>query len=345
MKKMMTAMVLPECTLFEKTQSPLVVTELPVPEPQDHEILIRISACGVCHTELDEIEGRTAPTFFPIILGHQVIGIVEKQGKKAFRHPEGARVGVGWIYSSCGACEYCRAGRENLCQQFRATGRDANGGYAEYMVANEAFAYTVPKTFKDSDAAPLLCAGAVGYRALRRSGIKDGGVLGLSGFGASAHIVLQIVKHLYPRTAVFVFTRSEIQQRFSLTLGASWAGDLEKNPPRLLDAVIDTTPVWKPLTTLLPHVKPGGRFVINAIRKENTDKHLLASLSFEDHFWQEREITSVANVAPADISDFLALAAAIPIRPETALYGLLQANQALADIKKGDQKGAKVLII
>jgi propanol-preferring alcohol dehydrogenase len=345
MKKKMRAMVLDRCAPLSKNPAPLRPLELTVPEPRENEILIRVKACGICRTDLDEIEGRTAPAFFPVILGHQVVGVVEGRGERAARFHLGARVGVGWIHSACGECEYCRSGRENLCARFQATGRDAPGGYAEYAVAREGFAAALPDSLTDTAAAPLLCAGAVGYRALRLSGIADGGALGFAGFGASGHLVLKAARALHPHAALFVFARSPEQRSFALSLGADWAGRFAEEPPRPLDAVIDTTPVWEPLVSLLPRLKPGGRFVINAIRKEHIDDELLATIEYEKHLWLEKEIKSVANVTRPDIEEFLALAARVPIVPEVAVYPLADANRALAELKRGDQTGAKVLVL
>jgi propanol-preferring alcohol dehydrogenase len=351
--------------------TPLELADVPTPSPGAHEILVRVSACGVCHTELDEIEGRTPPPVLPVILGHQVIGRVETAGVGARRFQNGDRVGIGWIYSACGRCEYCRTGRENLCPDFRALGRDANGGYAEYMKVHEDFAHPIPAAFTDSQAAPLLCAGAIGYRSLRLTGIwglprrensglsrfplrKPGGVpefsgsaptIGLTGFGASAHLVLQMARHRYPDSRVFVFARSEQEQAFARELGANWAGDTEDKPPEKLDCIIDTTPVWRPVVAALENLKPGGRLVINAIRKEDTDRQTLASLDYPRALWLEKEIKSVANVTRQDISEFLKLAAEMNIKPETQEYPLEQANQALTDLKERRIRGAKVLVV
>ena len=221
----MRAMILPALCRLDENPNPLQLAELPDPVPGPGEILVRVSACGVCHTELDEIEGRTPPPRLPVVLGHQVVGRVAALGPGAADFRVGERVGVAWIYSACGACEFCRSGRENLCADFRATGRDANGGYAELMVVPERFAYRIPDGFSDAQAAPLLCAGAIGYRSLRLSGLQDGQNLGLTGFGASAHLVLKMVRHRYPRSRVFVFSRTEAERAFALELGATWAGD------------------------------------------------------------------------------------------------------------------------
>ncbi len=203
------------------------------PIPGDNDVLIKVSACGVCHTELDEIEGRTIPSRLPVIPGHQVIGRVKSAGKNVKTLKTGDRIGVAWIFSACGRCSYCRQGFENLCQDFKATGRDANGGYAEYMTVPEAFTYNIPEIFTDSQAAPLLCAGAVGYRSLKLAGIQNGQNIGLTGFGAAGHLTLKTIKFRYPDSRVFIFARSETERAFSLELGASWAGDTTDDVPEL----------------------------------------------------------------------------------------------------------------
>jgi propanol-preferring alcohol dehydrogenase len=254
-------------------------------------------------------------------------------------------VGVGWIHWACGICDACRSGNENLCSQFRATGRDVNGGYAEFMTVPEAFAHPIPEVFTDAEAAPLLCAGAIGYRSLRLAGLSDGRNLGLTGFGASAHLVLQTVRHSFPHAKTFVFARSERERAFARELGAAWAGATEEEPPEKLHAIIDTTPAWKPVVEALKHLAPGGRLVINAIRKEEKDKTELLRLDYPAHLWLEKEIKSVANVARRDIAEFLELAAKIPLRPEVEEYPLAEANRALAEMKAGKIRGAKVLRI
>lgn len=341
----MRALILPAITQLADNPEPLRRVELPVPEPGAGELLVRVAACGVCHTELDEIEGRTPPPRLPIVLGHQVVGRVAGLGPGANRFELDERVGVAWIYSACGACEWCRSGRENLCPLFRATGRDAHGGYAEYMVVREDFAYRIPAAFTDAQAAPLLCAGAIGYRSLRLTGLADGQALGLTGFGASAHLVLKMVRHRYPRTPVFVFSRTPAEQSFARELGAAWAGSTEDTSPVPLDAVIDTTPAWTPVIEALRNLAPGGRLVINAIRKEDRDKDALLRLDYPAHLWLEREIKSVANVTRQDVSEFLALAAEIPILPEVQEYDLEDANRALRELKARQIRGAKVLRI
>lgn len=345
----MRAMILPALCRLDENPNPLRLAELPDPVPGPGEILVRVSACGVCHTELDEIEGRTPPPALPMVLGHQVVGRVVARGPEVEprpdgpRHAIGDRVGVAWIFSACGTCAYCLSGRENLCPEFRATGRDAYGGYAELMVVPERFAVRIPEVFSDVQAAPLLCAGAVGYRSLRLSGLQDGQALGLTGFGASAHLVLKMVTHHFPRTPVYVFTRTAAEQAFARELGAVWAGDTADTAPVLLDAIIDTTPVWRPIVEALRNLAPGGRLVINAIRKEDHDKQHLLALDYPTHLWCEKEIISVANVTRADVSEFLALAAEIPITPEVQEYPLAEANRALSELKARKIRGAKVL--
>src|SRR5512147_886937 len=205
----MKALILKEITSLAKNRSPLEPVDVPVPVPGEHEVLIKVSVCGVCHTELDEIEGRTPPSKLPVIPGHQIVGRVVKSGSRADRFKIGARVGVAWIFSSCGTCGFCTSGRENLCNEFKATGRDADGGYAEYAAVPQAFAYEIPPVFTDAEAAPLLCAGAIGYRSLRLADMTDGDNIGLTGFGASAHLVLKMARYLYPKSKVFVFSRTE----------------------------------------------------------------------------------------------------------------------------------------
>jgi propanol-preferring alcohol dehydrogenase len=341
----MKAMILNRISSLEGDATPLEMVDIPVPVPGEREILVRVSACGVCHTELDEIEGRTAPPRFPVVLGHQVVGRVEESGKGSSRFAAGDRVGIGWIYSACERCPLCLRGDENLCEEFKATGRDADGGYAEYMVVPEDFAHRIPGVFSDSEAAPLLCAGAIGYRSLRLTGIEDGKSLGLTGFGASAHIVLKMARYRYPHSRVFVFARSEKEQDFARELGATWAGDTEEESPEKLDCIIDTTPVWKPVVEALRNLRSGGRLVINAIRKEDVDKEYMLNLDYPRHLWLEKEIKSVANVARRDVAEFLNLSARIPIRPEVQEFELADANRALVELKERKIRGAKVLRI
>lgn len=335
----MKAMVLEELTSIDTCDRPLRSMNVAKPEPAAGEIRIAVSACGVCHTELDEIEGRSAPPHLPVIPGHEVVGRVDSIGQSVTRFQPGDRVGVGWIHSSNGSDE------ENLSSDFRATGRDANGGYAEFMTVGEDYAYPIPDQFSDAEAAPLLCAGAIGYRALRLCGLTNGNRLGLMGFGGSAHIVLQLARHLYPDSEIHVFARDESGRDFASDMGADWVGPTEARSPAPLDAIIDTTPAWTPIVAALVNLKPGGRLVINAIRKEDADKSALHNLSYHEHLWMEREVKSVANITRRDIAEFLPLAASIPIRPEVNVYPLSDANEALVSLKREPVRGAKVLLV
>ena len=342
---MMKAQLLRRLADLARQPDPLDYCEVEIPVPGPGEVLVRVSACGVCHTELDEIEGRTPPPHLPVIPGHQVVGRVERTGEEVTGLRPGDRVGVAWIYSACGTCRFCRRGLENLCPHFRATGRDADGGYAEYMVVGESFAHRIPDTLSDIQAAPLLCAGAIGYRSLHLSGIENGQVLGLTGFGGSGHLVLKMVRHRYPDTPVFVFARSPVQRAFALELGAAWAGDTDETPPAPLQAIIDTTPAWKPVLAAMERLDPAGRLVINAIRKEPGDRDILRHLDYARHLWLEKEIKSVANVCRSDVREFLRLGAELDLSPEVETYPLREANQALHDLKKGHIRGAKVLVM
>lgn len=341
----MRAMVLHKVHDLRKERTPLVLEEMPDPAPAEKEILVKISVCGVCRTDLDEIEGRTLPAHFPVIPGHQIVGRVERMGKGASKFKIGDRVGIAWIHSSCGECSFCKSGQENLCEQFRATGRDANGGYAELTTVSEDFAYPIPEVFSDVEVAPLLCAGAVGYRALRLARLNDGQRLGFMGFGGSAHLVLMTAKHAYPNSKLYVFSRSEGERAFSLELGATWAGAIEQDSPEKLDSIIDTTPVWKVIVESLKNLERGGRLVINAITKEEGDKDYLLKLDYQKHLWLEKEIKSVANVTRQDVREFLPLAAEVPIKPTVQEFRLEDANQALMELKEGKIRGAKVLRI
>ncbi len=341
----MKAAVLEKITNIRENPQPLSFADVPDPVPGEKQILVRIAACGVCHTELDEIEGRTPPSSFPFILGHQIVGVVEKRGPQSIKFSEGQRVGIGWIGSACGKCGYCRDGRENLCPDFQATGRDVPGGYAQYVAVAEDFAFPIPSFYTNAQAAPLLCAGAIGYRSLRLAGLHDGEPLGLTGFGASAHLVLQLARHLYPDSEIFVFARSERERNFAVKLGACWAGGTTEKSPQKLAAIIDTTPAWKPVVEALKNLAPGGRLVVNAIRKEEGDKDQLLRLDYPLHLWQEKEIKSVANVARRDIKEFLELASQVPIVPDVESYPFGDANRALTELKAGIIRGAKVLIM
>jgi propanol-preferring alcohol dehydrogenase len=330
----MKAMVLSEVSAIEK--EPLKLKDLPDPVPGPKEILVRISVCGVCHTELDEIEGRLQPKL-PVVPGHQVIGKVFALGSGARRFRVGDRVGIAWIYSACGTCRFCQSGNENLCPDFRGTGCHANGGYAQQMTIQEDYAYLIPERFSDSQAAPLLCAGAIGYRDLILSGIKKGETLGLFGFGASAHIVIQVATYL--GCEVFVFTRGEEHRKLAKKLGASWTGGPEEEPPKKLHCAIDFTPVGETVANALRVLDKGGRLVVAVIRKRNP----IPPLDYSKHLWDEKEMKSVANIIRKDAEDFLSLAARIPIVPEVQEFKLTEANQVLLLLKQGRIRGSGVL--
>uniref|UniRef100_A0A7C4AJM5 Alcohol dehydrogenase n=1 Tax=Thermodesulfovibrio aggregans TaxID=86166 RepID=A0A7C4AJM5_9BACT len=326
-------------------RKPLKLIRMDSPLPEKKEILIKVHACAVCHTEIDEIEGRAVPSFLPIIPGHQIVGEVVDTGKAVKKFKFGDRAGAGWIYSVCGKCEFCKKGLENLCSEFKATGKDSHGGYAEYFKINEDFAFHIPENLSYEEAAPLFCAGAIGYRSLMLSKPENGHNIGLIGFGASGHLVLKMIKHLYPESKVFVFARDSDQRKLALKLGAYWTGNIEENPPEKLHSAIDTTPVWKPPLIVLKHLKPSGRLVINAIRKEEIDKNEVLKIEYSRDLWLEREIKTVANVTRKDISMFLKIASEIPLKPEIELYPFDRANDALLDIKNRKIRGAKVLKI
>jgi len=327
-------MVLKEISPVER--EPLRIEDLPDPVPGPGEILVKVSVCGVCHTELDEIEGRLQSKL-PVILGHQVVGKVAALGSGAKRFQLGDRVGIAWIYSACGKCRFCQRGNENLCLEFKGTGCHVNGGYAQYTVVSEGYAYLIPQRFSDSQAAPLLCAGAIGYRDLALSGIQRGQTLGLFGFGASAHIVIQVAK--YWGGEVFVFTRSEEHRELAKKLGASWTGGPEDQPPRKLNCAIDFTPVGETVVNALSVLEKGGRLILAVIRKKNP----IPSMDYSKHLWDEKEIKSVANITRKDAEDFLSLAAEIPVISEVEEFQLAEANEALILLKQGRIQGSGVL--
>lgn len=321
-------------------------SEAPNPTPGRAEVVVRVSVCGVCRTDLDLVEGRLGAPRYPVIPGHQVVGRVLAVGPGVTEVREGDRVGIAWIHSACGVCRWCKRGDENLCPYFRSTGCDADGGYAELVAAPAAFLHAIPPELSDLDAAPLLCAGAIGWRSLRLADARDGEPLGLSGFGASAHLVLQLARHRYPTSPVFVFARSDVEREFARQLGATWVGDFGDRPPEPMGAVIDTTPAWRPIVETLPHVAPGGRLIINAIRKTSADRPELTRLDYATHLWMEREVKSVANVTRADVREVLAAAVSIGLRPTVHEVPLEGANDVLASMRRGGAiRGASVLRI
>lgn len=335
----MKAMVLTKIAPAERKT--LELADLPDPRPKENEILVKISVCGVCHTDLDEVEGRLTPPKLPVALGHQIAGTVADKGKDVRRFDIDDRVGIGWLYSSCGVCDFCRAGNENLCEAAKWTGKDVNGGYAQYIVIREDFAYPIPGGFSDVQAAPLLCAGVIGYRALRLVEMTNGETIGLFGFGAPAHIVIQVIRHRYPDSEVFVFTSSKEHRQLAQKLGAAWTGSAGDEAPAKINRAIDFTPVGEAALDALRVLEKGGRLVIHAIRKTTP----LPELDYGEYLWDGREIKSTANITRQDANEFLHLAAQIPIIPEVQEFELVQANEVLLMLKEAKLRAAAVLRI
>lgn len=327
--------------------TPLTMMDIAVPAPAPEALRIRVVVCGVCRTDVDLAEGRLRAPGYPVIPGHQVVGHVDAVGADAAGSGwrEGDRAGVAWIHSACGRCRWCLAGTENLCPEFRATGCDRPGGFAEWMTVPAAFAHAIPAGIDDVAAAPLLCAGAIGWRAIRLARIVDGEPIGLTGFGASAHLVLQLVRHRYPSSPVHVFARTDTERAFARTLGAAWSGNIDEPPPVALAAIIDTTPAWTPVVEALRALAPGGRLVVNAIRKDAADQGALLRIDYATHLWMERELRSVANVTRADVRELLAAADEIGLAPTVEELPLERANEALAAIVRGGGRGVRVLRI
>ncbi len=316
---------------------PLVLTDYPVPKPGPKEILIRVTACGLCHTDLHTAEGELALPKLPLIPGHQIVGLVEGKGKEARRFREGDRVGVPWLHSTCGKCEFCREGNENLCDEARFTGLHADGGYAQYCVVGQDFACPIPSEYPDLQAAPLLCAGVVGYRALRLSTIKPGERLGLYGFGASAHIAIQVAIHW--GCEVYVFTRSEEHRLLAHTLGAAWIGRAEDDPPKKAHSAILFAPDGRLVRDALRSLRKGGTVALAGIHMSPIPEMAYSLI------YHERGVRSVANSTRRDATDLLSLAPKIPIRTEVEAFPLEQANKALLLLKESKIRGAAVLTI
>jgi propanol-preferring alcohol dehydrogenase len=317
-------------------EAPLVAVDVEIPRPAPGEIVIDVAACGVCRTDLQLVEGDLPAKRLPIVPGHQVVGRVRAVGDGVDRWAVGDRVGVAWLAGSCGTCAACRSGAENLCADAEFTGWDRDGGYAEQMTARADFAFAIPDGFGDTEAAPLLCGGVIGYRSLKISGIRPGGRLGLYGFGASALLAMQVALHW--NCEVYVATRSESERRRALGLGAVWAGGYEDAPPVPLDAAVTFAPVGSVVVAALRAIVPGGTVAINAI-------HLDEIPSFDyDLLWRERGLRSVANFTRRDAEEFLALAVAIPVRTVIEVHPLGDANAALAALASGDVGGATVLV-
>jgi propanol-preferring alcohol dehydrogenase len=315
--------------------NPLDFTNVADPEPQPGEVLVRVAACGVCRTDLHVVEGELPPRKSPVVPGHQVVGVVEKAGSGVTRFPPGARVGIPWLHQTCGVCEYCRTGKENLCESATFTGYTADGGYAQYSVAPEAFVYPIPDGFPDLAAAPLLCAGIIGFRAFRLSGIQAGGRLGLYGFGAAAHVLIQVAR--YRKIEVFACTRDARHQKLALEMGAAWAGGTVDAPPVKLDAAIIFAPAGEIVPAALKALKKGGTLALAGIHMSPIPPLDYALL------YQERVIRSVANNTREDGQDFLKIAAEVPIHTEIEVFPLSEANRALNALKNDAIRGAAVL--
>ncbi len=317
--------------------SPLMMNDIPLPEPGEGEVRLKIDYCGVCHTDLHMVEGEIHPSSLPITPGHQVVGRVDALGEGVENLSIGQRVGVPWLYSACGECRFCQAGMENLCENAKFTGFDVDGGYAGAMLADARYALPLPDTISDRDAAPLLCAGIIGYRSLHKADLQKGERLGLFGFGASAHLAIQVARHW--GCEVYVFTRSDEHRRHAEDLGAAWVGGAEEPPPKQLDRAVTFAPAGWVVVRALEKLRPGGTLAINAIYMSD-----IPSFPY-DLIYGERTMRSVANATYQDGVEFLKLAAEIPIQPETTLYPLEEANQALLDVKESNLNGEAVLQI
>ena len=317
-------------------QNPLELVDLPVPEPAPEDILIRVNICGVCHTDLHTVEGELPEASLPIIPGHQIVGTVEKRGKNASRFNEGDRVGVAWLYSTDTTCPYCSRGNENLCPNARFTGYHENGGYAEFMVVREKFAYAIPEIFEDVETAPLLCAGIIGYRALRLSEVKPGQKLGLIGFGASAHVAIQVAVHW--GCEVYVFSRSEEHRILAQKLGAVWTGTSKDKPPTKLDSIVNFTPAGPTVLDGMRWLDKGGTQALAGIYMSPVPE-----MDYSQYLYHERTLRSVANATRKDGVDLLKIAAEIPIHTTTTAFPLEKANEVLQLLKDSKIDGAAVL--
>ncbi len=332
----MKAMLLNNFALID--QNPLELTDVPKPEPGTEDILIRINVCGVCHTDLHTIEGELPEVKLPIIPGHQIVGILEKTGSHTSRFSVGDRVGVAWLYSTEDDCKYAQQGKENLCDNARFTGYHENGGYAEYITIPEKFAYPIPSIFSDEEAAPLLCAGIIGYRALRLSEIKPGQRLGLIGFGASAHVAIQVSVHWGCET--YVFSRSKEHRELARNLGAIWTGTLNESPPHKLDSVVNFTPAGPTVLDGMRLLDKGGTQALAGIYMSP-----IPEMDYVEYLYHERTLRSVANATRQDGNDLLKIAAEIPIKTTTQMFPLEDANRVLQLLKDSKIDGAAVLQI
>ncbi len=325
-----------QAMLFTGCGKALLRASVRTPHPGPEQVLIRVGACAVCRTDLHIIDGELARPKLPLILGHEIVGVIERTGARATRFGVGARVGVPWLGWTCGNCRYCRTGRENLCAKARFTGYHIDGGYAQYALADQRYCFAMPEHFSDAEAAPLLCAGLIGYRALRLAG--PGRELGIYGFGAAAHLITQVALHQGRR--VYAFTRDGdlAGQRFARALGASWAGPSSARAPRPLDAALIFAPVGALVPVALRAVAKGGCVVCGGIHMSDIPAFAYADL------WGERCLRSVANLTREDGEQFLALAPQVPVRSHSVSYPLARANEALADLRHGRIAGAAVLL-
>jgi propanol-preferring alcohol dehydrogenase len=317
---------------------PLQLVELEKPKIKPDEILVKVRVCGICHTDLHTVEGELALPKKPLVPGHQVVGVVEDCGDQVTRFKKGDRVGLAWLHWTCGRCKYCLAGKENLCENARFTGYHVDGGYAQYAVISQDFAYPIPEGFSDLQAAPLLCGGIVGYRALRLCEIKPKGVLGLYGFGNSAHVAIQVAIHW--GCEVFVFTRSHEHQRHAESLGASWAGTSKDKAPRKLDSAIIFAPAGELVLDALQALDKGGTLALAGIYMTP-----IPQMDYLKHLYHERTVRSVANATRQDGNELLKLAAHIPIRTTVTTFPLEDANRALLLLKESKIDGAGILEI
>lgn len=315
--------------------NPLQYADAPVPQPMAGQVLVRVKVCGVCRTDLHVVEGELPPKKSPVIPGHQIVGTVEKCGSGVKRFREGDRVGVAWLQSTCGVCEYCRAGKENLCEQAGFTGYTADGGYAEYAVAPEQFLYSLPEGVVDEQAAPLLCAGIIGFRCLRLAEVKRGQRIAFYGFGAAAHVAIQVARHW--GAEVYACTREAKHQELARELGAVWAGGAAEAPPALLDSAIIFAPAGELVPAALQGLKKGGTLILGGIHMST-----IPPLDYQ-LLYHERVIRSVANNTREDGDQFLKMAAEIPVRTQVTLFPLTEANRALKELKHDGFRGAAVL--
>jgi propanol-preferring alcohol dehydrogenase len=332
----MKAMVLDDVAPIDS--APLELREVPDPEPGEGEVRVRVRACGICRTDLHVIEGELPTQKLPVIPGHQVVGVVDRVGPGCERLREGQRVGIAWLRHTCGECRFCTSGRENLCDSQRFTGYHADGGFAEYAVVREDFAYDMPDAFEDVEGAPLLCAGIVGYRSFKRSNPRDGGTLGIYGFGSSAHVIMQIARHRGMR--IYVVTRGESHRRLAERMGAEWAGDSADDVPVAVESAVIFAPAGELIPPALEKLAPGGTLSLAGIYMSPCPQ-----MDYERHLFYERTVQSTTANTRRDGRELLAEAATIPIRPKTTAYPLAEANRALQDLKADRIDGSGVLTI